>query len=646
VTPSSSSSRKPPSGNYVRQTRSYNYKNSESVTDANNVAVFQKTNTEEPRVPKSESQSESDEQSHHRENSKKNVHKNINLLELKLMAANRAMKSSNDLFQMSRRDGSFDAIQESKSEGVFYMWCIEDGGEVSNDAIRISTMSQGSDPIYADIEEKSEERKSDLRNVKKERSKRDENERQSFNSQKANLDMFKFRVQEEIKKNLNSVKGVVNEHKKKYEIITKEKKDFQNEDLTLGLPSSEKITKHKKNDDSYSSDEGAENISDDSLTQEVSISHNHKINQMNFDHKKVHGGKLFSVTKTFDPIDSPRREIIEFDVAAPDNSSSKVKIETRESDIAMGYQNSSESFIKNLECDAIYEEEEDQNSTIKFNERLNECRKEKFEEEKFDHFEDEKHIEFEEDTYLPQKRLEDTQRLKDYNDTLDRLPDEGYEWKDSQQNLFPPNLTGTWEIEELLQFEEQEEEEEEQNEERQLQRDIRQSNVIMEKILESENSKLFENNNTQSDNEPIIEEKSVDEDTIINLTSAENPLQPPLKPRNQSQYDEDEMLFRKRDSGEYIYHDTMEEPINNGLNLNYFDNGVFGRNKKSVPQYDTPEIKPHPSPKLKKTDSPIPKMSETMETVLIRHKTDRIEQLIDRMHMLIGKVWGWNWFDF
>ena len=78
--------------------------------DYSDASSIRNTNDGRPSLDSSSRQSQK---------SNKALHKNINLLELKMMAANRAMKSSNDLLKYSEPTGSLSItpIMETKSEG-------------------------------------------------------------------------------------------------------------------------------------------------------------------------------------------------------------------------------------------------------------------------------------------------------------------------------------------------------------------------------------------------------------------------------------------------------------------------------------------------------------------------------------------------
>ena len=88
----------------------------------------------------------------------------------------------------------------------------------------------------------------------------------------------------------------------------------------------------------------------------------------------------------------------------------------------------------------------------------------------------------------------------------------------------------------------------------------------------------------------------------------------------------DDMLFNQQeDEHKYIFHDTNDNPSD-----------IFNINKESSPEYETPEMKMQSPLNLKLEDMQVQQANiKEMESALIFHKQNRIEQLIDRMHTLI-----------
>ena len=480
-----------------------------------------------------------------------------------------------------------------------------------------------------------------------------DDEGQNEQEKQENLNMFKKKVQQQIINSMSPSKNVVNPHNQKYDKMTVNKPKnnhymSREEGMTpvFYQPQNSKIPEDEQSED-YEYGEGSENISEDSSLQEIALTDNHKINQISFDHSARKGFNRFSAANlNLTRESSSKKEIIEFD-ARVDGSDNKINSKGRESDIKDSYQMSGESIVRNLENETIYEEEE-RNSTIIF---------------------DPKHNLVTDNFYIKQKDLKDTQDLMNYKDNFEENPTEEFEWKNSQQNIFPPNLSGTEEIEEIIHEEQSESEKRSQK----LQASPKaprmpsyKENILMEKILESDDNHLLDvgNSNTLSDKEQFMDNPR-EEDTIINLTTVQN--EPHLHPtggkenRGTNNFDRvmllsnskdsqdryDEILFAKEGEGdyhedegsfdpnfrnreqdhEYIYHDTLDNP-----------NDIFALDQRESIQYDTPDIKGKHSPEMKRPFVSPPKISVvSMEETLINHKKNRIEQLIDRMHMLIGK---------
>jgi hypothetical protein len=231
--------------------------------------------------------------------------------------------------------------------------------------------------------------------------------------------------------------------------------------------------------------------------------------------------------------------------------------------------------------------------------------------------------------------------LKNYNSEYEDTNE--FEWK---EEIFPPNLNDTEtivEVEEIIQYEDEESEPSKQS--LRASPPTKHQNDIMNRILDSdrpssENNRYSKQHQAQSEfhNSVNSAERNVynqgDEDTMINLTSIENPLfiNPMIEKENKnmnhfdtvsplsSSKNDYDPIFNMRED-EILYHDTNENPYD-----------LFELRQDSCLEYETPEIKGR-SPDIH-INSPI---RLGLHDTLISHKKDRIEQLIDRMHTLIGK---------
>lgn len=450
---------------------------------------------------------------------------------------------------------------------------------------------------------------------------------QSPQSKEDNLGMFKLKVQEEIKKNLANQQNKSPETNRKTD-------NFLNHDYTFNKANSEmkcksEVTPNKHSADKSwndnSSDDGSENISDDPSHQEYVLADQHQIKQINFQHFYSPNRKISTPVKLNTPIESSsKKEVVEFDVEIPGDSEPKFASPNRESNIADGFQNSNDSIIKNLQYGTIVEEEEeDRQSTMKFDPKSNLITN---------------------NVYVQPKRLEDTHMLKNYSDTYeDNMNEDEYEWKDTQQNIFPPNFTETAEIEEIIQVEEEEESEYSEPQRNERQSETRKENE-RDRVQREITYQTPEYQNMLEELEEDEHEKNKgNEDTIIHLTPVENPLYRNSETnRSNNLFDKvvvlssskdgfkgyDEMLSNENDSEFHpIHHDTLENP-----------NDIFTLNRDSSPEQDTPEIKYKYSTPFKVEKPQLPKINaRTMEETLTAHKQNRIEQLVDWMYILTGK---------
>ena len=187
-------------------------------------------------------------------------------------------------------------------------------------------------------------------------------------------------------------------------------------------------------------------------------------------------------------------------------------MENRESNVADGIQNSSDSIIKNLQYGTIKENEEESKDTEIQHEIISNIVQEK--------------------TYMPKKELQGNQRVID--NILDTTE---FEWQETQHNIFPPNLTGTHEIEEeIIQMEEEEETEDYQENHQPNQH----HQNIMNKMIDAEPENNFQplgDNYALSTGQEFTPElkqmykegngiqESESDDNEINLRSIENPKQ-------------------------------------------------------------------------------------------------------------------------
>ncbi|CAI2358793.1 unnamed protein product [Moneuplotes crassus] len=416
------------------------------------------------------------------------------------------------------------------------------------------------------------------------------------------------------------------------------------------------------------SEEFSENISDDSDTQECSMK-KFNINQINLNKGPYmdDSKKTPSKQKNTHRIESSsKKEIIEFQADTTtkrisnnfskslnkdlNHSSNEENLEDsntlereeikRESAVVDGFEESEDTIIKNLQ----YEPSEEESGH--FEPQLVESEKES-------------HIQ----TYMPPKSLQET---------------EEFEWQETQQNIFPPNLTGTEDMEEIIQMEEQDldndvilasegniSEEEiiksessqqkvddtpitREEEEKDIQEidynpfpdSSRRHTEILNKILDSEKNQQPSGDNfgLSSQQETIINQKkssSNADDTVINLRSIDNPLHQMslIEKENQdsNQFDKVIMFSPFRDSQisdpllmpdlsdpvpyDYVYHDRNEEPHEDFTLM------------KSNPSPADMNPQGKSSPSVPERDSPDQKLTQC--------KTKRIEYLIDCMYCML-----------
>lgn len=335
---------------------------------------------------------------------------------------------------------------------------------------------------------------------------------QSQASKERNLNMFKSRVEEEVRKSFLNAKNIVHDHRQQYDNRYIEKPTYHDWSFRKDRLTSHNVTPDKesavKNWHRPTSDSGSENISD---TSDDHIGDNkRKINQIDFQHfySPAHKRKN-QVPKTVIIESSSKKEIVEFEVDMHDFSNSKENAGNRESNVVDGFQHSAESVTQNINYGTINEEEESKQSTINFDPRIN----------------------IAENVYLQPKTLQETQNLKNYKDHYDDTND--LEWR---EEIFPPNLTETGEIEEIIQYEEEESEPSEPSKQSlRVSSPTKHQNDLMNRILDSEKPnaenfrhfKLAQVKNEVSHSLSSLERdrnSRSDEDTMINLTTIENPL--------------------------------------------------------------------------------------------------------------------------
>jgi hypothetical protein len=197
---------------------------------------------------------------------------------------------------------------------------------------------------------------------------------QSKASKERNLNMFKSRVEEEVKKSFLNAKKIVHEHRDQYDRRYIERPTYHDCSFQKTHLSSHNVTPDRESGvkelNKQSSDSGSENISD---TSDDHASENiREIHQIDFQHfyspaqkRRGHASKTEIIGR------SSKKEIVEFEVDMPNFSNSKETFGNRESNVVGGFQHSPESVTRNINHGTIDEEEESRQSTIHFDPRNN-----------------------------------------------------------------------------------------------------------------------------------------------------------------------------------------------------------------------------------------------------------------------------------
>ena len=138
------------------------------------------------------------------------------------------------------------------------------------------------------------------------------------------------------------------------------------------------------------------------------------------------------------------------------------------------------------------------------------------------------------------KKLKLSNNYKDAEDS--KLDNEKYEWKESQQKIFPPNYIETGEFEEIIQYEEHSVSESNIN-------SNTQNSYANRPALKVENSEIKPicdgSVNMYSDDNNTNKHISKSEDSILNLATIDNPLHNSPLLKYNSKYDFDKrILFR------------------------------------------------------------------------------------------------------